>query len=497
MNLFKWMQRPLKYSAFSPLIQTCLQPLTSLCYGLTMVTTATLFFATTACSAKPVKSFRYRTIFEADHAVGNPAGGIWAWGGPPTWSTQVVHRNGFIYAIRVDADLDAVLVKIDFNGNLIQRYQFSGPGFVDGKVHDDSHNHCSIGIDKNNYIHAACNMHSGDPGLGWTYYISDAPENIASFTYRGGQYNREMGRGTSLLGLADRRISYPNFQTNRRGELYLTYRGATRTAWEPGYFGGHLARYDLRRRQALGTWKHFGVDPYPEDGVLAQAIVWTDWGRGKTENPGPYQNYRGGPLFFDRRDRMHLAWIQYGRGSKPITLTTVGASHGLYAFSNDNGRTFRQVDGTVHNFATDGPINEFNSQLFDVAIPGAFGTQTFAGATADGRPIVNYVINKRGNVMRIWNGSTWGPVLDLPGRDSLHSKRLISTHDGILITQDKVSQDRYRFWRSHDLGQTWQSYPVPHRLGSLDMAYLQQTGKLLYHSSRDGKFWIGLAEWER
>ncbi len=217
-------------------------------------------------------------------------------------------------------------------------------------VYDNGHHRFSIGVDQKGYIHVFGDMHHGNQGSGRSsdtknplptrfkgsigdqmYWISDAPEDISSFTFVGFDPDKAL----PCNGLTYEHIEYDN---NRK--MYLVGRQSVRTprAHVPGTMGLSLWRYDIKKK----SWEELGAIPsdnYGFTGKTMPSIMWEPHGFGERKSVW-YQNYASS-MKFDVKNRMHLLCAVNADSQFN------GGTHVLYAYSKNGGDTFLRKDGSV------------------------------------------------------------------------------------------------------------------------------------------------------
>jgi len=251
---------------------------------------------------------------------------------PSNVNTAVVSYNDSTYMVWVNRDRQPMIVKITGENVEIARIEMSD----DYKVLDDVHHSFSLGIDKNGYIHVVGDMHNfsklssaNEPiftDASAMYWVSESPEQINSFQFLGGHPSRNLPLGG---------YTYCQFYNDLNSKLYLMCRIEISTGFFPGIRGLGLASYDTDAR----LWTAHGSKPAdPRAGV--KTILWEDNGSWSDRYPTPaYQGYQA-TLVFDSNNHMHLAsTINNNNLAK-------GATHVVYAKSEDGGHSFVRASGT-------------------------------------------------------------------------------------------------------------------------------------------------------
>lgn len=365
--------------------------------------------------------------------------------------------NGNIYFVWVDAQMRTCIARKSPDGAVTTNIIF------DKTDPDPYHNEASVGVDRDGYIHVVGNMHNSPYGRPdgvnlyyehpWQYKVSDRPEDISAFTFVGGDPDRTIP-GTW--------ITYPFFARDRKGSLYIAFRHRIRfeRGWSPGIMAGAVARYDADTRR----WQMLGGTDY-EHGV--KTLIW---------NPGGASAYQGYKvrLFFDRLNRMHVGWdvftTKQNRGGS-------GATHVLYACSEDGGVSFRKADGQAY---TQLPITIARGDVVFRSEAGGLYNLTHLGVLPDGQPATSFT--SRGARLSRWlPGEGWSTAGEFPAS---FPARFVTDDRGVITAVESGA-----FHRSFDGGRTWRRYSV--ETGSanaciFDYPYLAQTGQLRYQAQSGG-----------
>jgi hypothetical protein len=188
--------------------------------------------------------------------------------------TPIATANGYVYIANIEhgpngdedgeengVTLRTVVRKGSQNANGLWSWESV---LVEGRtVYDQWHTAPSIEVDRDGQVHVVYNMHN----IPWQYKRTANPHDIHSFEFHG-QYvsqqqinNWKFNNSTSFpsFGYADipgTQITYPRFEKDPGGELYLTYRFASRPkrSWPERTFGAGLAEYS----RADQTWTAIG-----------------------------------------------------------------------------------------------------------------------------------------------------------------------------------------------------------------------------------------------
>ena len=385
----------------------------------------------------------------------------WQWSGTE-WRSAVAKYNGKVYTSWVTDDLAIAIAQYTDPTNIVID-TISPPG----SVVDDAHNHPSIGIDKNGYIHVAGNMHS----VAWEYWISDNAEDISSFTFHGGPMNANM--------IGSFGVSYPNFRQDQNGELYLVYRASASVQYTynggKGFVGAFLAHYEIDTGDSLGVWNHLGDDPYTNDGYNAEPIVWSLNGRYSNATGTPiYQTYRNGGPYFDINNTMHYGMTIIGSDGYGAQAT-----HIVYLKKMENESSFTKANGSIY---TSLPVTQWTGDSVVSTYPvDSLKTRVSATALTNGNPIVSYQYIGVGNYMKVFNGADWDTEISLPGNQDRAPRIINDYNDNLLCMSDS------NIYHSMDAGQTWASFPIDYPIDTWDQKTYAETGVLYYASFLDGR----------
>lgn len=361
------------------------------------------------------------------------------------WGSPIWEFNGHIYFVYVrprasDNNGYTYIAKMDLAGNVVGETQLDPDYYTPDNA---NHTQPSVGIDRDGYIHVAYRMHnspydvSSPWGTGdnftnaWQYLVSDAPEDISSFTYR----------GNSAPPSPNGWISYPYFLAARNGQLFLTNRQRVKYAgWVPGTQAAGLHKYN----EDTQTWTEIGedvADGYP-------AFIYEPNGG---ENGGGYNSMRS-LLFFDTNDRLHITCVFNASGDLPGDLERGECL--IYAYSDDYGENWRRADGSPISL----PLNHQNADLLDQESDGSYKyTLSFVGVNTQGHPVVSARKDHYGgspyNAFWRWTGSSWEGPLNLPS--TVMPARMFTDDAGFMWTMDSQ-----QVWLSEDDGDNWTAYPI-------------------------------------
>jgi hypothetical protein len=345
------------------------------------------------------------------------------------------------------------------------------------------HGQPSIAVDTQGFIHVVYNMHSTP----WQYKVSQRPEDITSWEFRGQDAGTNPGAGTpqkagctgtcqsnwrgqGIAAIPGNQITYPFMTTDRNGVIYIAYRECFDCA-NGDYFqrqwSGGIARYDVQSK----TWKRVGKGVRP-------------WAKDKDYVP------LGIRMFFDPKNRMHVSWVW----GKHYTATAGGAAfhqqpnYPSYTYSDDGGETFYRANGTRLSL----PISFAQS---DRIVPpswiqsptkGYFLGDTHMTADPQQQPyVIVHPLTTSENVKRAFTtyspGRGWSyPPTPLPWA----APRLFFDTSGMMT----AISSGIRFHRRKDAGQSWAIFPLDIGGGPFhvmpDVAYFMQTNQFRIYAMK-------------
>ena len=295
-----------------------------------------------------------------------------------TYSPIVTFRDA-IYAVWVGADDRPVVAKISGGVADVRRLDPND----DYQVENDSHRIFSIGIGPDGFVHIVGDQHNYGASFAAVdhmperyrdgiamHWISDAPEDVSSFTWVGED---------SALTFPGYAFTYASFHYDDDGDLYMQCRNRVhRAGHEPGEIGYSIYAYDPTTR----AWEALGALPPSTSTAEFPAVFWEDDAYDKPEtDPNFYQAFSSG-IRFDENGRLHAV---VGINGNSLADS---ASHVLYARSDDGGRTFARADGSALTLPL--RVEEGAGQADVVAGPDDVGGFPSPCWDRDGSPIVSY-----------------------------------------------------------------------------------------------------------
>ena len=267
--------------------------------------------------------------------------------------SPVAYRNKEIYTTNVepgngsgvpDVNLQTVIRKCSIRTDTSCIWE--SKVIDDATLKDMYHTQPSVALDRAGFVHVAYNMHN----MPWQYAVSKTPQDITAFEFRGDTVSLLERSTVKLLNktpfpsigtaaIPGNQVTYPAFFHDRNGDLFITYRYATRPKLSFGErsFAGAIAAYDVNTQK----WKSLGGDvtisstdadlPGNTTFAVTKPFALTDgW------QPQPIR------LFFDRKNRMHVAWVwrEHKSGFEYINAS--------YAFSDDLGLSFKDSKAKLY-----------------------------------------------------------------------------------------------------------------------------------------------------
>jgi hypothetical protein len=422
-----------------------------------------LLFGKFLLAQTPVETFTTGDEFTLDTHGDNGA----------DFANAIVSNKGAIYYAYIDGALNGCIAKKDANGSITTAV------VRPGMTLDNHHFEISIAIDAEGYIHWAGDMHQSNI----IYYRSNKPEDINSFT----AYNFDYAIG-GMYGINGHGVSYGRFITSRKGTLFYVSRvrlGAVADGWVPGGQGGHIQVYntDSKRWTQLGSLNYSFLSDKGATiigGMDAQhqmkAVFWDNSGAGEP----PFNGYQGYKIriVFDRNNRMHMVW----NVAKNPLRTTVSDTHThlMYAYSDDEGITWKKSDGSSLTL----PITTNNGEVIYMEDPNInaqrMGNFCNIALTNDNKPIIVQQSFAQNKVLVFrFDGFGWIDVSD-SWNPAWFSEAITDGNGWITVV---AGGNVLR--RSNDNGNTFRNYagfPITYFAGlmSFDDQFLLETGKLRY-----------------
>ncbi|MEI7729156.1 MAG: BNR-4 repeat-containing protein [Verrucomicrobiota bacterium] len=234
--------------------------------------------------------------------------------------------NGHVYLWVLLPGYKTMIVKVPLQGGEAQMFPLM-PGHVTG---DDPHRFYTIATDALGYIHVVGDMHSSAYVKHW---VSKNPEDISEFIY-----TSKMGTNKRPQGF---NVTYPHLFRSPDGVLYHSIRCA-----EP-VWGIGISVLDAKTQ----TWSMLG-DEVPAAQISSNKrarqapgkpmTAWEDNGEGGNFSyTQPHAVIR-----WDKNKRLHLAFGLLNENTPSAKGRHTG-SDVLYAYSDDDGKTFHRGDGSL------------------------------------------------------------------------------------------------------------------------------------------------------
>lgn len=377
--------------------------------------------------------------------------------GPDSKFSPVASFNGCTYFVWCNAARRPFVTKIDSSGAVTTAPLDPDTAYV---AQNDGHHKFSLGIDSNGYIHVAGDMHNYPNNLPYLskylgkkimYWVSNFPEDVSAFTFKGGDPVRAIpGYG----------FSYGSFYSDNNGVLYFMARGKVHEKghW-PGEHGVTLSRYDVTTQ----AWTELGGYPppiIPQGPINHKALLWEDGGHFFAADPTRswYQSFQCG-LAFDKNNRMHFA------AAINNDTSVQGTTNVVYGYSDDGGNTFKRANGitiaTLPMRVDPGPSQG------DIVRTGDSGGTCYVAVDANNNPQIN--INK--GVMYWQPGlQQWSTPVLFPVKTTAVNKNYIDPSGIQVFVGDTI-------YRSRGLLEEGYVLPVPSG-GNIDQPGLRDTGIL-------------------
>jgi hypothetical protein len=235
----------------------------------------------------------------------------------------------------------------------------------------DSHNYVVVGVDSYGYVHVSGNMHAGA-----LKYMRTAQPGKIDGTWV----------ASSMIGTEEASVTYPEFVKALDGDFYFWYRDGG---------SGDGDHYLNKWNPIARTWSR-----------IAKVID------GKTDDWSAYPQ----PIAVDQETgRWHMLWTWR------LGPTSTGPEDNrdvCYAYSDDEGTTWRKTDGSAYTL----PITKATGEVIVAHNGGLTETILNGGTTAvdgDNRPHSTWIIADVGGVDRYHHiyhdGAAWQNDLLLSG----------------------------------------------------------------------------------
>ncbi len=300
--------------------------------------------------------------------------------------------NGNQYVIFVDKDGDVIVGKRSFPSGDWSLHD-TGYNVDSGNQHEVA----SLGIDSDGYIHISWGMHA-DP---LNYARSDNAEDPSTFSTH------------SMTGQDESSVTYPRFF--KVGDtLFFSYRSGVSSDGDQ-----MLNKYDTTTQ----TWS-----------VLHHPLI-------DGEGTGTYVDN----FAVDDDNKIHISFC-FRVSHDPLTNADYS-----YAYSDDNGSTWKKSDGTVYSM----PITRSSAEKFESGNVSGLLNQNHIDVDGNGHPHIVYwkLAGGHVNYFHTWhNGSSWQTIQltdydDTPTSLETYIEKQIA-RPGILI--NRTNNRVYVFTRHHE-----------------------------------------------
>lgn len=322
----------------------------------------------------------------------------------------------------------------------------------------DNHGIYIIAVDRAGYIHVCGGMHSALI----TYWRSDRPEDISSFTRY--MLDDKQPPGKQPCPIAGH-ITFPHFFSDRHGQLF----------WTCAQGCGPLCSYDEKTK----LWTALGR----ELGSMARSAKERDYISFYYEDNKSYSTpdpdrvkggmtSRGFDLAWDSKNRMHMAIGLLNVDAHAKGRHTGSATDILYAYSDDGGKTVFKSDGTKIQLPIRAEAGPNQGEVILTANDVSISSQPVIAVDKEGRPIVWCHSYKTGDHCFRLESGQW---VDHPTAPVAGS---IST-DPIGVMVGRTKRECFTRFRNLD-GSNIQTLDLP--VLNYDKAYCQHTGELIWTS---------------
>jgi chitodextrinase len=384
--------------------------------------------------------------------------------------SAIATYKGSIYYGYIDPNLNGCIAKKDPEGNITTTI------VRPGMTADDNHNEVSIAVDTEGYIHWTGDMHHDK----MRYYRSASPEDISTFN----ELHDDVAGGGMWGPVA---VSYGRFVQSRKGTLFYISRqrlSLTNEGWVPGIMGGHIQVYNTDTR----SWSQLGSLDYAflagngstvtggmDGSHQTKAVIWDNSGAGSPPS-NAYQGYKI-RVVFDKNNRMHMVW-NVAKNPKRNTVSDTH-THLMYAYSDDEGVTWKRNDGAVTSL----PLTTETGELVYWLDPEVDAKRMYnfcnIMVTAENKPVIFQNNQFTGNMMAFrFNGSVWEDVTTA-WKPKWPGIGYTDDNGWIIILGPYGHSNR----RSNDDGATWKEYyNFQQNSGSqsLDYQHFLETSEVRY-----------------
>lgn len=403
-----------------------------------------------------------------------------------SFATPLAYYQGSIYVVSVEPPLSnnngVNLRTVIRKGSERQgRWQWESAVIDEATLDDMYHTQASIAIDKEGYLHVVYNMHN----MPWQYVVSKKPGDITSFDFKGDKIslaekstvkhlNKTPFPSIGTAAIPGNQITYPAFFYDRQGEIYLTYRFATKPkkAFGNRGFAFALARYDVPTKR----WVSLGgsIKVTAGEAALPKGLSETEVKAFICSEGWQPQLLR---LFFDRKNRMHISWSwREFYGDSPFVRPS-------YAYSRDNENLFYRADGNKHTL----PVRLQDSGLLFPDRPESRLSSPMAYVTADPEGTPYVVTSEKGKASEVryyrWDANEWSS-----GEPTPAGAQIFEIDD---VGKQWAFATGLKVYSRNEGNMNWiKAYEDTgsSRFGFLKILHLQKHGQfLVYAQSVDGK----------
>lgn len=324
----------------------------------------------------------------------------------PRSRSMITADDGTIYFTHVNASLEAKIIDNKNPQNSITA--------LAGNT-NEGHHYPVLGIDNAQVLHWVGNMHN-DP---WQYKKYDL--NLSEIPIA-------TGEGLPFYG-----ITYPAFYRSPvTGTLFLAFRftdpfGGTERFTYPRACA--VCKYNVltKRWTALGgIINHSGLDS------IDNVLFWQPFGRDNSGG-GSNDGYQPGQakVIWDDTGRMHLAYAYIDHPGTWLSNCN-RATRILYVYSDDDGVTFKTVDGvTVSGTVTPSTPNAIVADILDTGGSMCTGWYHAAPAIIGGKLRI-YYISEAFSDQRYIEINTAGNGFNAPVQDQSYNGQMIAGNNIIL-----------------------------------------------------------------
>ncbi|MEI7652354.1 MAG: BNR-4 repeat-containing protein [Verrucomicrobiota bacterium] len=326
------------------------------------------------------------------------------------------------------------------------------------RARKDNHSIYIIAVDGSGYIHVCGGMHSALI----TYWRSDRPENVSSFSRYTPDDKQPPGKQPCPIA---GHITFPHFFSDHHGQLF----------WSCHQGCGPLCSYDETTKlwTALGSKLGTMASSAKERDYIS--FFYEDNKSYSTPDPDRVKGgmtSRGFDLAWDSKNRMHMAIGLLNIDAHAKGRHTGSATDILYAYSDDGGKTVFKSNGKQIQLPIRAEAGPNQGEVILTANDVSVSSQPVIAVDKEDRPVIWCHSYKTGDHCFRLESGQW---VDHPTAPVAGS---ISTDPGGVMVGRTKKDCFTRFWNLDGRNVQTLDFPVL----NYDKAYYQHTGELIWTS---------------